>query len=82
MRNRIPEFIVDATNVYRTKDFIVKQMIGVLYDSEEQNIVLSRDTYYFRTRQRDSEYEAVYLNRKHIDGKRLPTMMYTRTYVY
>ena len=28
MKERIPDFIKDATNVYRTKGYIVKQVIG------------------------------------------------------
>ena len=31
MKDNIPDFIKDATNVYRTKGYIVKQVIGIQY---------------------------------------------------
>ena len=46
MKNKVPEFIENATNVYRTKKYIVKQIIGIQYGCEENNVVYSRDTYY------------------------------------
>lgn len=68
-------------NVYRTKDFIVKQNLYVMVNIEENNAVLSVDTYYRRTLLRDSKYLMLYKDRKHIDGKRLPSNTYVRTYV-
>lgn len=78
MRN---DFLKDATNVYRTKHFIVKQVIQIKYDTREDNIVCSHDTFYARTKDRDEVYEALFCNRKNINGKRLPTTMYARTYI-
>ena len=72
MIKSIPEFIKDATNVYRTKDFIVKQVIGIQYGCKENNAVFSHDTFYKRTSQRDCEYEIIFCHRRHINGKRLP----------
>ena len=77
----VPEFMQDATNVYRTRDYIVKQVIGIRYDCEENNNVISHDTFYRRTPKRDAEYEILFCNRKRLDGKRLPTTMYARTYI-
>lgn len=57
MNQCLPEFAVGATNVYRTKYFIVKQSVSVNRDEFEGNSVISHDTYYMRTRKRDSEYE-------------------------
>ena len=54
---KIPDFIKDATNVYRTKGYIVKQVIGIQYDCKENNVVFSYDTFYKRTPKRDKEYE-------------------------
>lgn len=79
-KNKI-DYISDATNVYRTKNFIVKQRIGIQYDEEENTVTFSHDTYYKRTIQRDAEYELLFGKRKRIDGKRLRTVMYARTYV-
>ena len=81
MNYRVPEFVVGATNVYRTRDFIVRQKIGIRYDGEENNVVFSDDTFFRRTTERDREYEILFCRRRHIDGKRLPTTMYARVYV-
>ena len=79
--NRIPEFVQGADNVYRTKGYIVKQTIEIRYDCEEDNAVVSRDTFYKRSPVRDREYEIIFCTRRNINGKRLPTTMYTRKYV-
>ena len=68
-------------NVYRTRDYIVKQELYVIANLEQNNAVLSVDTYYRRTLERDSKYQLLYKARKHIDGKRLPSNTYVRTYV-
>ena len=77
----LPEFLIDADNVYRTKYFIVKQKIGIQKDCEQNNIVFSHDTYYRRTLLRDLEYEIAFKYKKQMNGKRLPTTMYARVYV-
>lgn len=76
----IPDFIKNATNVYRTKNYIVKQVIGIKYDCKEDNTVFSHDTYYRRTPERDNQYEILFCHRRNVDGKRLPSTMYSRTY--
>ena len=68
-------------NVYRTKNFIVKQNLYVLVNIEKNNAVMSIDTYYRRTLLRDNKYLLLYKDRKHINGKRLPSNTYVRTYV-
>ena len=79
--NCVPDFMVDAMNVYRTRDYIVKQVVGVKLSEVENNVVLSHDTFYRRTKKRDREYEKIFYERKNIDGKRIPGTMYARTYV-
>lgn len=79
--NYAPDFMEDAMNVYRTRDYIVKQVVCVKYSSVEYNLVLSHDTFYRRTKKRDREYERIFGDRKHIDGKRIPSTMYARTYI-
>lgn len=79
--NKAPEFVEDATNVYRTKNFIVKQCIGIQCDDKENNVIFSHDTFYKRTRSRDKYYESVYRDRKNINGKRLPTTMFARSFI-
>ena len=74
-------FVEDAINVYRTEQFIVVQNIGIRFDDAEDNVMFSFDTFYSRTKDRDKMYEHIFRNRKHIDGKRIKTTMYARTYV-
>lgn len=78
---KVPEFSKYATNVYRTKFYIVRQCMGIKYSEEEDNVLFSHDTYYRRTKTRDREYEEYYRDRKKMNGKRLPSMMYSRQYV-
>lgn len=77
---RIPEFLVEATNVYRTRKYIVKQSVTLRVD-EYGSYLFSRDTYYRCTPKRDREYEAAFADRARINGKRLHTSMYVRTYI-
>lgn len=75
------DFLIGADNVYRTKDFIVKQSISVCINDDCISAILSTDTYYARTAVRDAEYEQAFAFRgAHMDGKRMRTAMYTRTY--
>ncbi len=68
-------------NVYRTRDYIVKQELYLIVNAEQNNAVLSVDTYYRRTLMRDSKYQLLYKDRKHINGKRLSSNTYIRTYI-
>ncbi len=77
----IPDFLMDADNVYRTEKYIVKQCISVQLELLEANAIVSNDIFYRRTKRRDAEYEQAFYDRKFIDGKRLPSTMYTRKYV-
>ena len=76
-----PEFAQGATNVYRTKNYIVKQVVEIRSDCEQGITIVSYDTFYCRTRKRDAEYELKYFGRRHLNGKRFPTTMYSRKYV-
>lgn len=74
------EFLKEASNVYRTRHFIVRQRLGLLYNDEEANQLISRDTYYERTPERDAEYEIRFHKRIKIDGKRIRTNVTVREY--
>ncbi len=76
-----PEFAKGATNVYRTENYIVKQVFGISLDSSLGNVTMSYDTYYLRTPDLDAIYEYMFSDRRNIDGKRLHTSMYVRTYI-
>ena len=43
--------------------------------------MFSHDVFFIRNKQRDKMYEKMYDDRKNMDGKRLPTTMYARTYI-
>ena len=75
------DVLIDATNAYRTKYFIVTQVIDVNDNGVESAELCSRDTYFSRTQKRDADYERVFRERKQMDGKRLPTTMFSRQYI-
>ena len=77
----IPDFIIDADNVYRTKKYIVKQVLSLEMPTVEDNGIKSYDTFYKRTSIRDKQYNLIFRDRKSIDGKRLPCTMYARKYI-
>ena len=52
-------------NVYRTRDYIVKQELYLIVNAEQNNAVLSVDTHYRRTLERDSKYQLLYKERRH-----------------
>ena len=76
----LPEFVQGATNVYRTKNYIVKQNVSLRHQGLESTTLISRDTYYVRTPKRDAIYESIFEGNKDLDGRRIPTMAYFRTY--
>ena len=70
-----------TTNVYRTADFIVKQTV-TLREDDMGAYLFSRDTFIYRTTQRDREYEDAFGFRSNMDGLRIPTKMSSRRYIY
>ena len=82
MTEHIPEFLVGATNVYRTRGYIVKQCVAFSYDEVYGTYLMSRDTYYRCTPKRDREFEAAFADRKNVNGKHIPTAMYARAYCH
>ena len=77
----IPDFLIDADNVYRNKSFIVKQSIEIVENDIEENSIISHDTYYRRTTARDLAYNMAFMDKVKINGKRLPSTQYTRRYI-
>lgn len=76
----LPEFVQGATNVYRTKSYIVKQNVSLGHQGLESTTLISRDTYYVRTPKRDAVYEHIFEGNQNLEGRRIPTMAYFRTY--
>ena len=75
------EFVKGARNVYRTKQYIVKQLIEIRGDEKKGLAIVSHDTFFRRTARRDAEYELMFFMRDHIDGRRLPSTMFNRKYI-
>ena len=71
----------NATNVYRTKKYIVKQIVNYKVHKEFHNVLYSQDTFYKRTYLRDKYYESKFKDKIDIDGKRLKTACSSRKYV-
>lgn len=77
MEEFIPDFILQADNVYRTRNYIVKQRLEYIENTAEDN----DDTFYKRTRLRDKQYMIMYGDKHHQNGKRMPSTTYTRVYI-
>ena len=77
----IPDFAIEASNVYRTKHFIVRQQLAYSKSELFGGLICSHDTYYLRTHERDLEYEDFFFDRLDLDGKRIPALMYSRKYI-
>jgi len=77
------DFVNNADNVYRTREYIVKQQISTSVNKNSLiTHLISEDTYYLRTPKRNVEYNIIFKVRgKNIDGKRIRSTMYTRKYV-
>ena len=75
------EYLAQVTNVYRTREYIVFQEIGIIDEPEAGTYLYSYDTYHRRTMQKDREYEKAFKDRAHIDGNRIPVSTYVREYV-
>ncbi len=71
------DFLNDATNVYRTEEYIVSQHITFCTGGLGVARLLSEDTFYSRTKKRDSQYEKLFVS----DGKRIHSSMSVRTYI-
>ena len=79
MQNK--EMFENATNVYRTRKYIVKQIINYKVHNEFNNVLYSQDTFYKRTYLRDRYYESRYENKIDANGKRIKTACSARKYV-
>lgn len=76
----LPDFMTDATNLYRTKKFIVRQQFIFSNCGRCGTQTVSNDTYYARTPERDTAFDALFGDSVFPEGKRLPAMSYMRSY--
>ncbi|MBQ7788816.1 MAG: hypothetical protein IJ398_04085 [Clostridia bacterium] len=77
----VPDFLMGANNVYRTKQYIVKQQVTVVMSANGDSYIISNDTFYLRNPKRDFEFALAFQKRQNLNGKRLPSSTYTRKYV-
>lgn len=78
---QIKEMFENATNVYRTRKYIVKRVVNYNVQNKFHNVLYSQDTFYKRTYLRDKYYETKYRNKIDINGKRIKTACSTRKYI-
>ena len=76
------DFMDGALNVYRTKNYIVRQEISI-ENIEGKTITFSKDTFFRRTEERDLYYNYIFCFRTYDnqDGTRVPVMSTSRRYV-
>lgn len=77
----LPEFLDGAFNVYRTKLFIVKQVLSVDFEESIGTHTISYDTFYERTEERDRQFDECFADMALPNGRRVPTMAYVRQYI-
>lgn len=77
----LPDFLVRATNVYRTDCYIVRQQVMYKNDALLGAYLCSKDTFFCRTPERDRLYALAFPKREEADGKRIRTLMYVRKYI-
>lgn len=71
---------IKIDNVYRTAKYIVFQHLE-LSKTLNATAIISYDTYYARTKERDDLYEDLFKSRIYLNGKRLTSTMYHRKYI-
>lgn len=81
MKKDLLDFMIDATNVYRTKKYIVKQNLYLDYEIDNSSILYSKDVYYLRNKKIDKLFNLIFQDRQHIDGKRVHSTSYSRKYI-
>ena len=70
-----------ASNAYRTKNYIVTQRIMFRQTETDGSMIMSVEVLYKRNQERDTIFEKVFEKRVNVNGRRLHSTMYTRSYV-
>lgn len=68
-------------NIYRTRRYIVTQVLVLQQNNVVNNTISSHDIFYKRTDKRDKYYELLMDKKQQLNGRRISTAMYTRKYV-
>ena len=77
----ILDLFAGADNVYLTPNYIVIQQIIVTEVGLKEAEIVSYDTYIRRSKSRDFAYHLSYHDKQVFCGRRLPSTLYTRTYI-
>ena len=77
----ILDLFAGADNVYLTPNYIVIQQIIVTEVGLKEAEIISYDTYIRRTKFREFAYHLSYHDKQVFCGRRLPSTLYTRTYI-
>ena len=78
---KLLDCIDEANNVYRTKHFIVCQRLSLCRKSKGDSTIISDDTFFLRTKDRDFTYQTIFGPRgKRLEGKRVHCDCYIRAY--
>ena len=80
MKKDLPDFMIDATNIYRTKKYIVKQNLYIDYDINNSSILFSQDIYYLRNKKIDKLFDLIFERPDLISG--LSYIFYSFKFVY
>lgn len=80
-KGAVPDFVKDATNVYRTKNYIVKQQLIIKDCGICGMQTFTSDTFYVRTPEREEIFNKLFKGCVFPEGKRLPATAYVRTYI-
>ena len=76
-----PDFMKNANNVYRTKYYIIKQVLSINTDMSGSSTIHNDDFYYLRTKHLDKLFELYFGNRLVINGKRLHSTTHAKKYM-
>ena len=81
MIKKIIDLSKNADNIYRTKFYIIKQVLSLETNFNGQTNIHSDDFYYLRNKKLDLDYEKKFCNRLIINGKRIHTATHTKHYM-
>ena len=77
----LPDFLENADNVYRTKHYIVAQILTLDNENVDCTRIISDDIFYKRTKKRDKQFDILFDDTIHKNGKRLTSTLCSRKYV-
>ena len=76
----LPKWLFCVDNVYRTKNYIVAQVLTKAKKGSA-TYMLSEDIFYKRTPNRDRQFDIYFSDNTYADGKRIISTLSTRKYI-